>query len=81
VTSASVLSLDAGFLGKVLDNIKRLIDPLCIATYTMMGRIVILIIILFKCLTQHISKEYSINNMTLQELMALKNPDCSPLRK
>ena len=42
------------------DNIKRLFDPLLIATYAMMGGIVILIIILFKCLTQHISRQHSI---------------------
>ena len=76
-----MLSLDAGFLGKVWDNIKRLFDPLWIATYAMMGGIVILIIILFKCLTQHISRQHSINKATLQVLMALKNPDCDFPRK
>jgi hypothetical protein len=49
-TRLSVLSLDVGFLGKMWDNIKRLFDPLWIATYAMMGGIVILIIILFKYL-------------------------------
>ena len=47
----SVLPLDARFLGKVWDNIKRLCNPMWIAIYSMMGGIVILIIILFKCLT------------------------------
>lgn len=55
-TREPVLSLDAGFLGKVWDNIKRLFDPLWITTYATMGGLVILIIILFKCLTQHISR-------------------------
>lgn len=76
VNRAFVLSLDAGFLGKVWDNIKRLIDPLWIATYTMMGGMVMPIIILFKCLRQHISRQHSINKAALQVLMALKNPDC-----
>jgi hypothetical protein len=76
-----MLSLDAGFLGKVWDNIKRLFDPLWIATYAMMGGTVILIIILFKCLTQHTSRQHSINKATLQVLMALKNPDCDFPRK
>ena len=76
-----MLSLDAGFLGKVWDNIKRLFDPLWIATCAMMGGTVILIIILFKCLTQHTSRQHSINKATLQVLMALKNPDCDFPRK
>jgi len=76
-----MLSLDVGFLGKVWDNIKRLFDPLWIATYAMMGGTVILIIILFKCLTQHTSRQHSINKATLQVLMALKNPDCDFPRK
>ena len=77
-----MLSLDAGLLGKVWDNFKRLFEPSWIATYTMAG-IVILIIILFKCLTQHISSQHSINEVTLQVLMALENPECggAPLRK
>lgn len=45
-TRVSVLSPDARFLGKVCDNIKRLFDTLWIATYTMIGGIVILVIIL-----------------------------------
>ena len=52
-TRVSVLFLDDRFLCKVWDNIKRLFDPLLIATYAMMGGIVILIIILFKCLIMH----------------------------
>ena len=76
-----MLSLDAGFLGKVWDNIKRLFDPLWIATYAMMGGIVILIIILFKCLTQHTSRQHSINKATLQVLMALENPGCEPQKE
>jgi hypothetical protein len=75
VTRVSVLSQDARFLGKVGNNIKRLFDPSSTATYAMMGGIVILIIILFKCPTQHISRQCSINKATLQVLMALKNPN------
>ena len=75
MTKVSVLSLDAGFLRKVRDNIKRMFDSSWIATYAMMGGI-ILIIILLKCLTQHISRQHSINKVTLQVLNALKNPDC-----
>ena len=73
-----MFSLDSGFLGKVWDNIKRLFDPSWMATYDMMGGIVILIIILFKCLLQHISRQCSINKVMLQVLMALKNPNCNP---
>ena len=47
----------------------------------MMEGILILIIILFKCLTQHISSQHSINEVTLQVLMALKNHDCIPLKE
>jgi len=36
-----------------------------------------LIIILFKCLTQHISRQLSINKATFQVLMAFKNHNCS----
>lgn len=36
----SVLFPDAGFLGKVWENIKKLFDPLWIATYVAMGGIV-----------------------------------------
>ena len=43
---ASMLSLDAGLLGRVWDNIKRQFDPLWIATYAMMGGLVMPIIIL-----------------------------------
>ena len=48
-----------------------------VGTYTMMGGIVILIIILFKCLTQYISRQCSINKVTLQVLMAPENPNSS----
>ena len=41
-----MLSLDAGFLRKVWDRIKRLFDLLWIATYPMTRGMVILIIIL-----------------------------------
>lgn len=47
-----------------------------------MGRIVILIFILFKYFLQHTSRQRSINNaVLLQVLMALRNPSCSSLRK
>ena len=55
------------------DSWERLFDPLWIASCDMMGGIVILIIILFKCLTQHISRQCSINKAALQVLMALEN--------
>ena len=44
----------------------------------MMGGMIILIIILFKCLTQHISRQHSINKATLQVLMALENSRLQP---
>ena len=44
---------------------------------SIMGRIVILTIILFKYLPQHIFKEHSINKVALQVLMTLENPDHS----
>ena len=44
----------------------------------MMGGIVILIIILFKCLTQHISMQCSINKIALQVLMALEKSQLQP---
>lgn len=47
----------------------------------MMGGIVILIISLFMCLTQHISRQCSINKLTLQVLMALENPNCALLQE
>ena len=78
MTSVSVLSFDARFLGKVWDNIKRLFDPLWIATYAMMGGTVILIITLLKCLVQHISRQSSINKVTLQVLMALEKSQLQP---
>lgn len=78
VTRVSVLSQDARFLGKVGNNIKRLFDPSSTATYAMMGGIVILIIILLKCFVQHISRQCSINKVTLQVLMALKNLNHAP---
>lgn len=74
-TRLSVLSLNV----RIWDNIKRLFDPSWITTYAMMGGIVLLIIILFKYLEQHISKRHSINKVTLQVLMALKNSGCTPL--
>ena len=74
-TRVSVLFLDDRFLCKVWDNIKRLFDPSWVANYAVMGGIVILIIILFKCLAQHISRQHSIIKATLQVLMALKNPN------
>ena len=46
-----------------------------------LGGIVILIIILFKCFEQHISRQHSMNKVTLQVLMALKNTNCATLRK
>lgn len=76
-----MLSLDAGFLRKVRDNIKRLFDSLWIATYAMMGGMIILIIILLKCLTQHISRQHSINKVTLQVLMALENTNHGTLKE
>ena len=71
VTTVFVLSLNAGFLEKVWDNIKRHFDPLWIVNSALMGWIVILVTILFKCLTQHIS----LNKVILQVLIDLKNPD------
>lgn len=56
VTRVSGLFLDAGFMRKVWDNIKRLFDHSWIASYAIVGEMLTLIIILFKCLTQHISK-------------------------
>ena len=47
-------------------------------TYAMMRGIVILIIILFMCFTQHISMQCSINKTALQVLMALKSPYYTP---
>lgn len=47
----------------------------------MMGGTVIRIIILFKCLTQCISKQHSINKVTLQVLIVLKNPNCIPSKE
>jgi hypothetical protein len=43
-TRVLVLSLDAGLLGKVWDNFKRLFEPSWIATYAMMKEILILIL-------------------------------------
>jgi hypothetical protein len=54
MTRVSVLSLDARLLGKVGVNIKRLFDPLWIATYATMRGIVMLIITLFECLPHRI---------------------------
>jgi hypothetical protein len=47
----------------------------------MMGGIVILIIILFKCPAQHISRQHSIYKATLQVLLPLENLIMVPLRK
>ena len=70
-----------GWLSLSWDNIKRLFDPLWIATNVMMGGKVILITILFKWLTQHISRQHSISKLTLWVLMAPENPDCGPPKK
>lgn len=58
--------------------IKGLFDPSRIATYAVMGGIIILIIILLKCFVLQISRQCFINKATLQVLMALKNPDRAP---
>ena len=69
VTRVSVLFLDVGC--------KRRFDPSWITTYATMGGMAILIIIL--CVSaQHISRQCSINKVTLQMLLALENPDCRP---
>jgi hypothetical protein len=48
----------------------------------MMGGILILIIILFRYLEQQVSRQCSINKVTIKVLMAPKSPDdCPPLRK
>jgi hypothetical protein len=73
--------LDARVLGKAWDNNKRLFDPSWISTYAMMGGTVILIITLLKCFVQHISRQSSINKVTLQVLMALENTNHGTLKE
>ena len=53
-------------------------EPSWIPTYAVMGGDVKLIMTLLYYLTQHIFRQCSLNNATIQILMALKNPNCVP---
>ena len=47
------MAFDSTPFEKVWHNIKRLFDPSWMLAYALIGRVVLLIVILFKCLLQH----------------------------
>lgn len=56
----------------VWNNLKSLFDPSRMLTYALFGEVILLILILFACLLQHIGQQQAATEVTLQVLMALR---------
>lgn len=83
-TRAEVVTFDSSFFEKVWYNIKGLFYASWMFTYTLIGEVVLLILILIKCLLQHIQhfqKQQAATVTTLQVLMSLRYPSQSPLQE
>ena len=72
------MSCEVSFITKVWDSLKRLFDPYWMVTNTMLGGALLLVIILFKYLMQHLPCHSFINKTTFLVLWALEcHEQCS----
>lgn len=76
---AEVILFETSFFKKkVCCNKRSLFDPSWMMTDALIVRVVLLILILSKCLLQHIQQQWKATEVTLWVLMALGHPSFSP---